>query len=270
MSDGGTEIQRLADQIRGRPRRRNLVVVRAGDNSLHGGWLEGEERQFDLLVSSYGNRERPASDRADYWIRQKGPKFPPLHDLFKAGIFSDYQYVWLPDDDLKTSARTIDGFFEMCRSFSLKIAQPALAPGSYWSHDVTLAVRDSRLRFTNFVEVMCPAFSREALALCASTFEHADTAWGLDYAWRKLIQADQRSMAVIDAHTVLHTRPVGLRYDKDKAFAELARNLAEYGVDQSIVVYKQVGVSLGERLFRGLAKGAGVVMRRDAGWRRVG
>ena len=245
--------------MRSKQHNRNLVVVRAGTTSLHEDWLDCQERGFDVLVSSYGRQQRSSCDRADFWIHQKGPKFPAVYDLHAAGLFADYDYVWLPDDDLKTSSRTIDGFFSTCRDFSLEIAQPALSAGSYWSHDVTLAVPSSRLRFTNFVEVMCPVFSRAALARCASTFKDAQTAWGLDYAWRKLIHADERSMAVIDEHAVLHTRPVGLHYDKDEAFAELSRNLAAYGVDQNIVVYEQVDLPVADWMFRSLAKGAGLV-----------
>ena len=53
--------------------RRNLVVVRAGDSSLHPGWLAGPgERNFDLVVSYFG--DDPAKFKAPDVARvdQKG------------------------------------------------------------------------------------------------------------------------------------------------------------------------------------------------------
>ena len=53
------------ERNRARGRRRNLVVLRAGDNSLHHGWLDAPARDFDLFVSYYGSapgRHRHTAD----------------------------------------------------------------------------------------------------------------------------------------------------------------------------------------------------------------
>jgi hypothetical protein len=38
----------------GTTKRRNLIVVRAGDQSLHGRWLEPRERSYDVFVCYCG------------------------------------------------------------------------------------------------------------------------------------------------------------------------------------------------------------------------
>jgi hypothetical protein len=63
-------------------RRKNLVIVRAGDSSLHEEWLQGEgERNWDLIVNYFG--DDPQRYRKDdvQRIDSKGPKWPALHDL---------------------------------------------------------------------------------------------------------------------------------------------------------------------------------------------
>ena len=56
-------------------RRKNLVIVRAGDSSLHEEWLQGEgERNWDLIVNYFG--DDPQRYRKDdvQRIDSKGPK----------------------------------------------------------------------------------------------------------------------------------------------------------------------------------------------------
>ena len=61
--------------------RRNLVIVRAGDSSLHPRWLAGANRNWDLLVNYFG--DDPLLHRRDDVIRldSKGPKYPALRVL---------------------------------------------------------------------------------------------------------------------------------------------------------------------------------------------
>src|SRR5579871_6388732 len=99
--------------------RRNLVIARAGDGSLHPGWLNGpgEERNWDLIVSYFG--DDPNLFRGDGWIRldHKGLKFPGLYRLLSENeaLIRRYDYILLADDDLATDCSGINRFFDICR-----------------------------------------------------------------------------------------------------------------------------------------------------------
>ena len=52
--------------------KKNLVIVRAGDESLHSQWL-GESKEFDLFISYYGSSpDKFASDGEFYEVRGGG------------------------------------------------------------------------------------------------------------------------------------------------------------------------------------------------------
>jgi hypothetical protein len=96
-----------------RPRRRNLVVVRADERSLHPKWrrdVAQEDRSWDLCVSSYADKENfGRDDFAEYQVHQKdSTKLHALHRLmFRGGPLWDYEFFLFPDDDLMTSWRDL-------------------------------------------------------------------------------------------------------------------------------------------------------------------
>ncbi|MGH6727372.1 MAG: DUF707 domain-containing protein [Pseudolabrys sp.] len=192
-------------------KRRNLVIVRAGDTSLHEQWLAGEgERNWDLIVNYFGDdpeRYRTADVRR---INSKGPKWPALHDLIeKLGEEAFcYDRVWLPDDDLIATKAGINLLFDTVDKHGLALAQPSLTLDSHLGHTITLHNRSFHLRFTNFVEIMAPCFGRDFLKQMLPTFNENRTGWGLDFIWPSKI-ADWTRIAIVDAVTVRHTRPVG-------------------------------------------------------------
>ncbi|MFC9432253.1 hypothetical protein [Nocardia sp. NPDC057030] len=194
------------------PARRNLVVLRAGDASLHTEWLAGPHpRTWDLVISYFG--DDPHRFRTDSVLRldRKGPKWPALHHVLTVDLaetLAEYDYVWLPDDDLATDTYTINELFEYAAQYRLSLAQPALTEDSFYTHEITLVDRRFELRYTNFVEIMAPCFSREFLARCLPTFDATQTGWGLDFHWPRFAP-DTSSIAIVDAVTVRHTRPVG-------------------------------------------------------------
>ena len=87
---------------------------------------------------------------------------------------------------------------------------------------------DCLLRFTTFVELMAPLFSRDALRKCAATFAGNKSAWGVDFAWTSILGRPSNGIAIIDAAPVRHTRPIGATYNLAAAFAEMDSNLAKY------------------------------------------
>jgi hypothetical protein len=237
--------------------RKNLVIVRAGDESLHEQWLAGDvDRNWDLIVNYFG--DDPARYRKDdvRRIDSKGPKWPALHDLVQ-GLereISAYDRVWFPDDDLRATKAGINLLFEIFEKHDLSLAQPSLTPDSYLGHLITLHNRSFVLRFTNFVEIMAPCFSRDFLQQMLPSFQANLSGWGLDFVWPTKI-SDWKKVAIVDAVTVCHTRPIGGPNYKHLAAGgktpkeELAEVFVKYGLTSVQAPFVRGGIDKsGQRL----------------------
>lgn len=201
-------------------RRRFLVVVRAGDASLHPGWVDaGRPRTFDLVVSYYGEDPGRYRDGEFARIDDAGQKFHGLKRLFlRDGFWRDYERIWLPDDDLATEQDQIDALFAASDAAALDLSQPALEWHSHYSFDITLRSPSFALRYTDLVEVMAPCFSRAFLERALATFDENQSGWGLSFVWPRLAVDRPRNVAIVDAANVTHTRPVGgPAYDRLRA-----------------------------------------------------
>jgi Protein of unknown function (DUF707) len=245
--------------------RRNLVVVRAGDKSLHPHWLTGAgERNWELVVSYFGDDPDLYRDGDAIRIDAEGPKWQGLDSLFRQHpeFLQDYDYILLPDDDLMMAKADVSRLFDICSAYQLEAAHPALSSNSYFSHLTALRNSATRLRFTNFIELMAPCLSAAMLAATKDYFGKTVSGWGLERAWAK--RAGRTGMAVIDEVTVFHTRPVGgpnyriLREQGISPWDELRALCRELGVEENPVIesygavfqdQSRAGRGLHDRLF---------------------
>jgi hypothetical protein len=197
--------------------RRILVVLRAGDQSLHPQWLAGgaigEGRNWDLHISYFGDLRRPYRNRGvDITLSfEKGTKSAGTVACLEklAGRIDPYDWIWLPDDDLWTELPNLNRFFEIVAEYQLDLAQPALGAGSYIAHKITVQRPHMKLRFTTFVEIMAMCFSRKALGICLPYLDATISSWGISMLFPKLLGYPERGIAIIDETPVVHSRPVG-------------------------------------------------------------
>jgi hypothetical protein len=223
--------------------RRNLVILRANGNSLHTQWptdVNPDDRNWDLCISWYGRELPPEGLPFEYFVHQPDDrKFSAIFKLFgEDSPLNRYDNIWLPDDDLLTSWRDINKLFNIFRFQKLDLAQPSLEPTSFVTHPVTARNPDFFLRYTNFVELMCPLFTKDALKLCLPTFNASVSGFGLDHIWSLLLGRLPGRMAIIDDVAVAHTRPVGKNYNVMAAIMEENAMSALY---QSSKVYEVLG-----------------------------
>jgi hypothetical protein len=199
---------------------RNLVLARVGGNSLHQRWLQGgQAREWDLHLVPY----QPIAPQEECEVAPviPGPKWSGLRELLNTWDgWRDYDYVWMPDDDISTDRHTISRMFDIARTVGLDLFAPALHETSHYAHFSTM--QNSRLhgRWVGFVEIMNPGFRTAALERLLPTLDLTETGWGwgLDSLWPKLLAYE--NVGIIDATPVIHTRPVGQMRD-----AELARRV---------------------------------------------
>lgn len=213
-------------------RPRNLVFVPANENSMHLEWIPDAHRDWQLFVNFYGDDStRVRNSPHEYFSQMKGWKYEVFYELCKSGRLPEFDYIWMPDDDIETTWSDINRLFEYARRFDLQLAQPALTRDSHRSHKITTVQSHYELRYTSFVEIMCPLFSHDCLQQMVHTFEGSVAAWGLDYVWPLLLGYPKDRVAVIDAVPVKHSRPVGRSYDRHAAYQEYLHNKQKYGFD---------------------------------------
>ncbi len=192
--------------------RPNLVIVRAGNTSLHPGWLAGPgPRNWDLVVNYFGDDPDLYREGDVTRIDSKGPKWPPLKELLEQNpkFIDDYEYVCFPDDDLAMTKDDLNRLFDVCHEHNLELAQPSLTASSPVTHPLLVNNRLCRLRFTNFVEVMAPCFRTSLLRRAASTFSETQSGWGIDWLWPPLVKNRRTGVAIVDEVIMHHTRPLG-------------------------------------------------------------
>ena len=220
---------------------RNLIISAVGDHSFHKEWISGEP-DFDLVLIYYGGSDEIFSDYtkdALICIRQKGQKFPLTgaflhHNLL---MMARYEYVWLPDDDISIATDCLNRLFSIAREYDLSICQPSVAAvDDQVSHAITKPVKNVKLRFTNFVEVMMPLFKTETLLSLYDDFSISESGWGLDASWSHRLNDPKNKMGIIDEITALHTRSVGSDYSRFCVHpqTELDNILNKYNIHFSI------------------------------------
>ena len=202
-----------------------LVIVRAGPDSLHEGWLSmpAAQRSFDLLVSYYSEDAYRRHESAEGMsaVLVPGGKWDGLHNtLAETDWDGRYSHIWLPDDDIAADGAAINALFALAERHGLAVCQPALCRESYYSHFLLNRCAAFRLRYTNLIEVMVPCLSASLLRRVMPWLKDNRTAYGLDYLWCRLPESGAFKSAVLDDVTVTHTRPVG---------SDLARKMAEAG-----------------------------------------
>jgi hypothetical protein len=217
--------------------KKNIVIVPCGDNSLHTKWLH-DNQNFDLGIIYYGNSEETFNaykTNAKFAINKKGEKWHLINFLINhyKNELSNYEYFWFPDDDLESDYEKINNLFDKNYEFKLWLSQPSL--DGYVSHDIERKVENSILRFTNFVEIICPVMSKETLKKLLDTFVLNQSAWGLDFLWPKLLDYPNNRIAIIDDVTVTHTKPIGSDYSRftKKPIDELTELFNKYGLTWS-------------------------------------
>lgn len=78
-------------------------------------------------------------------------------------------------------AAGINRCFELREQFDLWLLQPAFDPAGKISHTVTRLQVGPSLRYTNFIEMTCPLFEKQALDRFMNVFDPSLKGWGADW-----------------------------------------------------------------------------------------
>src|SRR5690349_18889491 len=158
--------------------RNNLLIVCCGDNSFHDRWIR-KDRSYDVITIYYGDKPDKMDfyrSISDMFFVEKGFKIELarkvlLHHLrFQRNFnFSDYEYIWFPDDDLHFTAHDgqIEDLFIAAKNVAADVFQPAVS-NDYFSTrwQSTRKIVGAYAHRTNIVEVMAHGFSGDCFEKC--------------------------------------------------------------------------------------------------------
>jgi hypothetical protein len=191
-------------------RRNNLVFARVGRLSLHRTWLvePTAERNWALQLSTYDQKLGDLDDGDMRLSVDLGTKWDSICRYFRENpeLLDEYEYVMFPDDDLLFDQGGISLLFATARANDLDIAQPSLLPSSFISYPITMHCPAFMLRYTNYIEAMCPIVRSSYLKTLLPSIERWPTGWGQDDIWAMLMPNPIYRAAFIDAAPIIHTR----------------------------------------------------------------
>ncbi len=218
------------------PSKKNCVIIPTGDSSLHRQLLRGDA-DFDLHLLIYDKSYNKWCNDSDFIGTQSGYKMDMTFNYLRRHpeYLEHYEYFFLMDDDIEMSTEEVTRLFLYMRKYELRIAQPSLAM-SYYTYDHTLHNPTCVLRYTNFVEMMMPCFSREALVRVLPTFQERTRWRGIEWHWPILIDTNKKDIAIIDDIKAVHTRKIQSwskeRNDQTNEYLQkhhLAREIVQFG-----------------------------------------
>jgi hypothetical protein len=112
-----------------------LVLVCAGPNSLHDHWFQPEEignPRLTIGIIWYGKddpEEKFIINERTKVVKKQGPKWVlvryALNEIFPKWK-EEFDYIWIPDDDLEIVHGSIFQLVDVMASFDLDLAQPCL------------------------------------------------------------------------------------------------------------------------------------------------
>lgn len=229
--------------------RRNLVISPIGEGSVHESWLDQPElRTFDLFLINYSDHADWGRSEADHYVERKGFKYELLDHVLKhhRATLDRYTNIWCPDADIRASTCDVNRLFDLFEKYALQLAQPAIASGEM-SYETLRQRPGVVLRYSPYVEVMCPLFTRKALTKVAPTLLESRSGWGLDWVWPRMFA--QHEMAILDAVGVEHTGKLW----RGENYQKLANLGIDPGAEFESVVAKYGGID--RRLHRKFVRG---------------
>lgn len=243
-------------------RKNNLVIVRAGNNSLHKQYFYQyeESRDWDRMIFSYECLDDIDYQHCEFIIKGGLSKWTDFSDLLMNNFFDQYpyEYVWVSDDDiLPVEEDALNRLFSYAKKFKLQISQPALSHDSFASWRITYFSPAFHVRYTNFVEVMCPVFSQHALEIIRPDVSVAISGCGLDLIFSELFSQSENSLGIIDDVQVRHTKAVDsidgafyqhLRKHNIDPSREIKEFLFKYGLTHKVVTTLG-GISVSQTIY---------------------
>jgi hypothetical protein len=196
--------------------KQNLLIIPSSPSALFQSWGNYSHYDFDLAVINWSGAILINLEDAIYVENIKGLKWKIVSEFASKHDLSNYEYIWIMDDDCLTTFENVESTFKFCKENNLDLAQPALTLDSYGSHQPTFLIPGAKMHITNTVEIMTPIFSQVAWPECSAHFSKMPlgVGYGLEGYWSGILESASGNtkyggkVAVIDTYPVVHTKMV--------------------------------------------------------------
>jgi hypothetical protein len=196
--------------------KKNLLIIPAGAGALFQDWNDYFGFNFDVGIINWTGSQLRNTEHATYVENIPGQKWKIVAEFARRHDVSQYEYIWILDDDCLTTPEGVEATFNFCKEHNLDMAQPALTPDSFRTHPSTFLIPGAKMHITDTVEIMCPIFSKAAWPVCSEHFGKmpAGVGYGLEGYWAGVLDSKSGTtkfggrVAVIDLYPVKHTKNV--------------------------------------------------------------
>jgi hypothetical protein len=162
---------------------------------------------YDLALINPYPRKIDFDNSCHFFHEEVGFKLPIYKNFIeKNNILEKYNWIWMPDYDIEISKEDIEKLFKLSIEYNLNLSQPSLSHDSYYSFDLLLHQANTKIRYTNFVEIMCPLFKSNALEKVLPSLITSYSGWGQDYLWAYLLE--YKNIAIIDDIIIKHKKEI--------------------------------------------------------------
>jgi hypothetical protein len=169
-------------------RRLNLVFATVGDDTEFDKLWTGNNRNYEIWVIYTGdddNKYNQYKNIVDRIWKRKGNKFPNFNYIYNNynSQIMRFNNFYIVDDNIIINTDQINKLFDITNQYFLLISQPAFLPESNITHPITIVQPDKLLRYTNFIELTTPVFSKEGLVNFMKYYDDSLIGWGIDYLY---------------------------------------------------------------------------------------
>jgi len=200
-----------------------LVIATVAEGGVYNDWSFPSDQAFsssvfDLIRVNFNpdgfSRKNVKDSYSEKWYHEDvGFK----HHIYKRliqqrDLLDTYDWIWMPDYDVQLEQGEIERMFGIAQEYNLNICQPSLTRDSYHSFPLVLNDPTKFMRYTNYVEIMCPLFKSEALKKVLWTFTITYSGWAQDFLWARELNYER--LAIIDDIQARHIKPVESQYWK--------------------------------------------------------
>jgi hypothetical protein len=206
---------------------KNLLITTIGKYNFLHAWSCGGIRNYDVITIDY--------------TKEPTFKYPGIYKMLQS--LPEYDYYWMPDEDIYLNEDGINELFKTAAKYHLDLFQPSVEKSltSFPSWPMFIHQEGLEMVPMPFIEIMCPGFSKEGLLRCVDTFPRSNSGWGLDIIWAKLL--GYQNMGIVNSVVVKHTRTpmngsnlYGIL--KEPPSVEMNKLLKEYNVMMIPYVHK--------------------------------
>ena len=153
------------------------------------------------------------------FVQEVGYKWKLIKNNVPPDLGNKYNYIFLWDDDIGIENFSVLNFLNILNRNNLDCAQPALTPQSYYTYNLTLQDKKSRIgRRTDFVEIMVPVIKGTKWFKFWNMIEKDYNPWGFGYDYYMLSRCQFFRLGIIDSEAITHLKEISKKAGAGKDF----------------------------------------------------